>query len=144
MILKLSNPYININTTLIKHLCWWMVSWNVAIKFIPIFVPFHWIKRFTVHVEVAFKSDCVVSDHVIWYSHFSQPEWFRWFCLNREKKILRNANVFAGIGKEEIVKISSALYTKILFMKLRSVEIWNKNWETRNISAIFIMESFQL
>lgn len=72
--------YINIDSVLIKHLCRRMISRNVAVEFVAVFVPFDRIQRFPVHIEVALEANRVVPNHMVWYSNFSQSERFGKFC----------------------------------------------------------------
>lgn len=34
-----TDAYINVDPALIKNLCWWVVTWNVAVEFVAVLIP---------------------------------------------------------------------------------------------------------
>lgn len=52
VLLIYAKSYINIDSALVKYLRRWMVSRNISVELVSVFVPLHRVKCFSVHIEV--------------------------------------------------------------------------------------------
>lgn len=63
--------YINGDSILWKDCCRWLITWQISIKLVPIFIPLHRVEFLVFHIVVTFKSDCVILHCVVGHTNFN-------------------------------------------------------------------------
>lgn len=80
--------YINADAVLDEKRGWWMISRQVSVELMPIFVPLHRIELLVFHVVVALQLHRVVLHCVVGNANFYHSKCIRKFCNERNKRVM--------------------------------------------------------